>query len=112
MDFVINTHVHGDHIGNNPALSMGGATIIAHDNILKRMLDDGVSGPDGKTPPGKHMLPEITFSDGVTLHLNGHRAHVIHVSARAYGWRCDNSFSGCGCYSFRRRGIQWPLSVH
>ena len=79
VDFVINTHVHGDHIGNNAALSMQGATIIAHDNILKRMLSDGISGPAGREPPDRHTLPEITFSDGVTLHLNGHRAEVMHV---------------------------------
>lgn len=79
VNFVINTHLHGDHIGNNSAMSMRGATIIAHDNIRERLLRDGVSGAGGKQPAGKDMLPEITFSDGVTLHLNGHRAEVIHV---------------------------------
>ncbi len=83
VDYVINTHVHGDHLGNNAGLSRQGAMIIAHDNIRSRMLSDGVSAPGGKRPAGKHMLPELTFSDGVTLHLNGHRAHVIHV-ARAH----------------------------
>lgn len=80
VGFLINTHVHGDHIGNNGAISMAGATIIAHDNIRTRMLKEGVSGPKGQEPAGKHMLPELTFADGVTLHLNGHRARVIHVS--------------------------------
>ncbi len=79
VDFVINTHVHGDHVGNNPALSERGATIIAHDNIRARMLSDGVGGGANKQPAGPHMLPEITFADGVTLHLNGHRGRVLHV---------------------------------
>ena len=79
VDFVINTHVHGDHIGNNPHFGMQGATIIAHDKIRDRMLAKGITGPDGNKPPSEHMLPEITFSDSVTLHLNGHRAHVMHV---------------------------------
>ncbi len=79
VDFVINTHVHGDHVGNNPAFSIEGATIIAHDNIRKRMLTDGVRGAQGNQPPGPHMLPELTFSDRVTLHLNGHRAKIMHV---------------------------------
>lgn len=79
VNFVINTHVHGDHIGNNAGMSMQGATIIAHDNIRERLVRDGVTGANGKEPASKHMLPEITFSDGVTLHLNGHRAEVIHV---------------------------------
>lgn len=79
VNFVINTHVHGDHVGNNAGMSMQGATIIAHDNIRERLLKDGITGANGKQPAGKDMLPEITFSDGVTLHLNGHRAEVIHV---------------------------------
>lgn len=79
VNFVINTHVHGDHVGNNATMSMQGATIIAHDNIRERMLKDGVGSGDSKVAPAKAMLPEITFSDGVTLHLNGHRAEVIHV---------------------------------
>lgn len=79
VNFVINTHVHGDHVGNNAGMSMQGATIIAHDNIRERLLKDGITGANGKQPAGKDMLPEITFSDGVTLHLNGHRAEVMHV---------------------------------
>lgn len=79
VEFVINTHVHGDHVGNNAAFSMAGADIIAHDNIRKRMLAEGVRGPDGNQPPPPHMLPKITFSDKVTLHLNGHHAKIMHV---------------------------------
>lgn len=79
VNFVINTHVHGDHVGNNASMSMQGATIIAHENIRERLLKDGVTGADGQQPADKEMLPEITFSDGVTLHLNGHHAKVMHV---------------------------------
>lgn len=80
VDFVINTHVHGDHIGNNARLSRDGATILAHDNIRQRLVADGITGPNGKQPAGKHDLPSVTFAEEVTLHLNGHSARVIHVS--------------------------------
>jgi len=70
VDYLINTHVHGDHIGGNAALRATGATIITHDNIRKRLLADSAA---------KDKLPEITFSDAVTFHLNGHTAHVFHV---------------------------------
>jgi glyoxylase-like metal-dependent hydrolase (beta-lactamase superfamily II) len=70
VDFVINTHVHGDHIGGNAALKNSGATIISHDNIRHRMLADNEA---------KDALPEVTFSDSVTFHLNGHTAFVFHV---------------------------------
>lgn len=72
VDFVINTHVHGDHIGGNATLAQHGATIVSHDNIRTRMLADENTDPDG--------LPVITFSDAVTFHLNGLTAHVFHVA--------------------------------
>lgn len=73
VDFVINTHVHGDHVGANETLADSGAIIIAHDNIRKRMKDD----PELNTGPG--ALPVITFSDEVTFHVNGQEAYVFHL---------------------------------
>jgi glyoxylase-like metal-dependent hydrolase (beta-lactamase superfamily II) len=81
VDFVINTHVHGDHIGGNAVLHASGATVIGHDNIWQRLLD-GSATADGE-PASKGEMPEITFSDSVTFHLNGHEAFVFHV-ARAH----------------------------
>jgi len=75
VDFVINTHVHGDHVGSNQTLADSGAIIVAHDNIRKRMLD----GPELNTGPG--ALPVITFSDEVTFHVNGQEAWVFHLPA-------------------------------
>jgi glyoxylase-like metal-dependent hydrolase (beta-lactamase superfamily II) len=74
IDFLINTHVHGDHVGSNLALHSHGATIVAHDNIRARMLE---MTDDEAVPAG--ALPEITFSDSVTFFLNGHEAFVFHV---------------------------------
>jgi glyoxylase-like metal-dependent hydrolase (beta-lactamase superfamily II) len=70
VDFVINTHVHGDHTGGNEAFGKAGATIVAHDNIRKRMLE-------GKP---KDALPVLTFAHGLTFHLNGEEARVIHLA--------------------------------
>lgn len=75
VDFVINTHVHGDHVGGNQFVAENGAVIIAHDNIRKRMQDD----PKLNTGPG--ALPVITFSDTVTFHINNHNARVFHIAA-------------------------------
>jgi len=75
VDFVINTHVHGDHVGANETLADTGAIIVAHDNIRKRMLDDA----ELNTGPG--ALPVITFSDEVTFHVNGMEAYVFHLPA-------------------------------
>lgn len=70
VDFLINTHVHGDHIGGNAVLHETGATIITHDNIRHRMVANNAA---------EAALPELTFSDDVTFHLNGHTAYVFHV---------------------------------
>lgn len=79
VNFVINTHVHGDHIGANRELRMSGAHIVAHDNIRKHMLENGLRSRDGKRPAETTELPQITFSDQVTFHLNGYTAHVMHL---------------------------------
>ena len=73
IDFMINTHVHGDHTGGNAHFAANGTVVFAHDNIRKRLLDDssGAGGPDG--------LPVITFGDGVTFHLGNIEARVIHM---------------------------------
>ena len=71
VDFVINTHAHGDHTGANEALHGKGATVVAHDNLRRQMVKDGSS---------RAALPELTFTDAVTFHLNGHTANVFHVA--------------------------------
>lgn len=73
VDFVVNTHVHGDHVGSNAAYADTGAVVFAHDNIRKRLLDDPTlsGGPGG--------LPQVTFSDQVTFHVNDNEAFVFHV---------------------------------
>lgn len=78
VDFVVNTHVHGDHIGGNATVHAAGATIIGHDNVWQRLLD-GSATADGKRA-AQESMPEITFSDSVTFHLNGHEAFVFHVA--------------------------------
>ncbi len=79
VDFVINTHIHGDHTGGNVAMTQAGATIVAHDNIRRRMLEEGVSTGAGTVKAPKGALPVLTFSDAITFHLNGHEARVFHA---------------------------------
>lgn len=73
IDFMVNTHVHGDHAGGNAHFAESGTVVFAHDNIRKRLLEDasGAGGPGG--------LPVVTFGDGVTFHLGDIEARVIHM---------------------------------
>ena len=75
FDFLVNTHVHGDHAGGNAYFADHGTVIFAHDNIRKRLLVDNepAGGPEG--------LPVVTFADGVTFHLSGLEARVFHVES-------------------------------
>lgn len=72
-DFMVNTHVHGDHVGSNAVLAEDGTIILAHDNIRKRLVEkpEDAGGTAG--------LPVITFNDSVTFHANGDEAFVFHV---------------------------------
>ena len=72
-DFVINTHIHGDHVGGNALMQDNGSYVVAHDNIRKRLA------ADSKDAGGDGGLPIITFSESVTFHVNGHELYVFHV---------------------------------
>jgi glyoxylase-like metal-dependent hydrolase (beta-lactamase superfamily II) len=78
--FVINTHWHGDHTGGNANLGRAGAVILAQDNVRTRLMSDQVVRGDKVTASPKEALPVITYSDGVTVHLNGDDLKVIHVA--------------------------------
>jgi cyclase len=84
--FVINTHYHGDHSGGNEPFAHGGSTVIAQDNVRKRLESAGTSGNgsglkfDYKAAP-KGALPVITFDHDVTVHLNGEDIRALHFPA-------------------------------
>ena len=75
VDFIVNTHAHGDHVGSNAALAANGATVFAHDNLRAALVqDDSLAGGPGG-------LPVVTFSDAVTFHANSQKAVVLHLPA-------------------------------
>lgn len=69
--FVLNTHHHFDHTGGNSAFVEAGATVLAHDNVRKRL-----EASEDMTENG---LPVITFSETTTFHWNGKEIHVFHM---------------------------------
>jgi cyclase len=76
--FVINTHFHGDHSGGNAAFGTE-ATIIAHENVRKRLQDGGAVAGNKVLPAPKEALPVVTFNDQATVHLNGEDIRAIHL---------------------------------
>jgi cyclase len=81
VKFVINTHFHGDHSGGNENLGKTGSVIVAQDNVRKRMsVDSYIAAFDMKSPASpKIALPVVTFTESVSLHLNGEDIQVFYV---------------------------------
>ena len=73
VKFVLNTHHHPDHVGNNQAFIDAGATVLALDALKTRMASD----PRTKDIPG---LPTQTFAKDYVLKLGG-----AEVQAHSYG---------------------------
>ena len=78
--FVINTHWHGDHTGGNENVARTGAVIVAHDNVRRRMSMEQLVRGEIVQPSPSGALPVVTFSEGVTFHLNGDDLRVLHVA--------------------------------
>ncbi len=68
--FVINTHVHPDHTGGNENLGNMGILILARDEVRVRL---SASQP-------KEALPVLTYSDAITIHLNGEEVYAFPVA--------------------------------
>jgi cyclase len=86
--FVVDTHYHSDHSNGNPAFAAAGATIIANENLRKRLelgssIGNGPGGSIHMQQPAqpKEALPVITFDDGVNIFLNGEEIQVRHFPA-------------------------------
>jgi glyoxylase-like metal-dependent hydrolase (beta-lactamase superfamily II) len=78
--WVINTHAHADHFGGNAAFARAGAVIIAHETVRKRMASGWTIAAFNQTIPPQppEALPAITYSDALTLNLDGDTIELIH----------------------------------
>ena len=75
--FLINTHIHGDHTGGNENIGKLGIPIIAHDNVRVRLAH----GVNGGEPLAAVALPDLTYADSVSLHLNGDDVEIMKMPA-------------------------------
>ena len=79
--FLINTHIHGDHVGGNENLAEMGVLIFAHDNTRLRFLEEKSHFPRGggsfapQQPAGAR--PVVTYNDEIGFHLNGEEVRAF-----------------------------------
>lgn len=82
VKFLINTHVHPDHIGGNGLLADYGVTVVAHDLVRLQMLSELRTprrGGSFRPQPEANARPVLTYTDAITFHLNGEEVRVFHA---------------------------------
>jgi cyclase len=77
---LIDTHWHFDHTDNNQNFHAAGASILAHVNTRKRLMEThDLLGMHFKPSPAA-ALPTDTFADKRTLTINGEVVNLWHVA--------------------------------
>jgi len=85
VKYIINTHLHFDHVGGNFQFSDSTTTIIAHENTRERMMEEW-SVPKMHTvefpvipPYPDEFLPDICFSESMQVHINGDILNLVKM---------------------------------
>ncbi|MEV5568356.1 MBL fold metallo-hydrolase [Streptomyces sp. NPDC052196] len=82
VDFVVNTHFHGDHTFGNGQFTPR-AVIVAHEGTRADSEEAGLGmrqlWPSVKWGQTPLTLPSLTFQDTLTLHTGGPRVELLHV---------------------------------
>ena len=75
VDFLINTHHHGDHSGGNVSFRGNAKKVVAHVKA-----DEHMRQPPGAQPPADQLFPDTTFTESWSADAGDER-----VRARYFG---------------------------
>jgi cyclase len=78
LRYILNTHYHGDHTGSNRVFGTEG-TIVAHDNVRKRLSGEVKAAGSNAPPQPPEALPVITFDNSLSVFFNGEEIRAMHV---------------------------------
>ena len=76
VQFLVNTHHHGDHTGGNLAMAKTGTVIFSQENVRKRLQKTVAESKDMDV---SKSLPMVTFTEDMTFHYNDDEIFVFHV---------------------------------
>ena len=82
--FLINTHVHPDHIGGNEPLARMDVLILAHDNLRVRALERlRTPRRGGRFSPQRAAgaRPVVTYDSAMSFHFNGEEVRAFFAPA-------------------------------
>ncbi len=83
IQYLVNTHWHGDHTGGNENFNTHQTTIVAHENVRKRLSTDQFTKAFNRTSPAKpsSYWPEVSYSEELSLFLNPSKILIMHVDS-------------------------------
>lgn len=73
VDFLINTHHHGDHSGGNISFRGAAKKVVAH-----RMANEHMRQPPGGQPPADQLFPDTTFAERWSADVGDERVRAVH----------------------------------
>lgn len=111
IGFLFNTHMHGDHTGGNASFNTLETTLVAHDNVRKRVQEREQKNMEEQKITAdyyKAMLPEVTFSDDITFFegdetIMGFHVHNAHTDGDALVYFLTNNVLHMGDTYFAGR---------
>jgi cyclase len=73
VDFLINTHHHGDHTGGNISFRGSARHVVAHERAAEHMRQ-----PPGFEPPEEQLYPDTTFPDNWLTDAGDERVRALY----------------------------------
>lgn len=111
--FLVDTHVHPDHVGGNENFARLGATIFARDQLRYRLEHPA---PAGDGSPGKAApplaLPVVTYNASLSIHIDGEDVRLLPVVAAHTDGDTIVSFPGHDLIAVGDvfRSVGWPYA--